>query len=269
MKSIREYTKELFGENEFETISVTVCPDCKIEIKTVRFKLIGGPRKGEYQTQTSECHCRLGKEALQAAQRAKISYFKRLWTINDSLKEATLENYQPTDETQELALLKAEEFLLRLQQKVKIVRMMLYGRSGLGKSHLSVAVCKKVEEMGLTSLFIELPTLKKLIQSTFNKEIDFSQLEIMKALEEVDVLVIDDLGAEGITEWSRELVFSIMNARLNKHLIITTNLTIPEINKEYGEKHLDRIIQGMRKDDVVKIQGKHSYRLKDFLSEKW
>lgn len=147
---------------------------------------------------------------------------------------------------------------------------MYYGKTGLGKSHLAVGICEIVEtKLNKTCLFLEVPTLKHMIKSSWSKNSDFTELEITSAIAEVDLLILDDVGAEGITPWTKELMFSILNTRLSKNLLVTTNMELSDIYFEYGPKITDRFIQGMAKQDFVKIEGKHSYRLKEFLADDW
>lgn len=61
------------------------------------------------------------------------------------------------------------------------------------------------------------------IRSSFGKENGAD--ELISEIRDVEVLVLDDLGAERTTEWVSEQIFNIVNHRLNKGLqtIITSN----------------------------------------------
>ncbi|MDM5157260.1 ATP-binding protein [Bacillus sp. DX1.1] len=273
MRRILDMTKTLFGVNEMnlnrEIIKAEPCKNCGRELKTYRVKLVGGPNKGKCTAVTEECSCYLAKQALETTIRTKIKYFKELSTINHSLINATLQNYSPHNDSQSHAVKRAIEFIEQLAQN-KIARAIYYGESGLGKSHLSVGISKIVEtKLQKTCLFLEVPTLKHMIKSSWSKDSVFTELEIMRAIAEVDLLILDDLGAEGDTPWTKELLFTILNSRLSKSLLVTTNLEIEDIYLEYGPKITDRLIQGMSKQNIIKIQGRHSYRLKELLEDDW
>lgn len=270
MRNIKDVARSIFGQGGFEIINVETCPRCGVEIKTIRMVILGGPEKGQEQISKTECHCKLAADAVNAAKRSKFAYYKQFWTINESLDEASLDNFQTTSTNQGMALNKCFDFIDRLVDGKKPARMFFYGSPGLGKSHLALSVCRYVEEeLNKTSLFIEMPTLKDVLKASFSKESDYTSHEIMRALSEVDLLVLDDLGAEGITDWTKEIVFTILNSRMNKSLLVTSNLGLQEIFSQYGDKHVDRLLQGMEKSDVFKFEGKYSHRLKDFLGDGW
>ncbi|NMD68685.1 ATP-binding protein [Bacillus sp. DNRA2] len=244
-----------------EIVAVVQCQSCGRELKTYRMQLIGGSKKGEWTTLTEECSCYFSKEVLSDAQRKKLTYFRERSTINQSLILATLENYCPSNHSQIHAAKMAIEFIETLAQN-KPARLLYYGSTGLGKSHLAVAISKIVEaKLNKTCLFIDVPRLKQLIKASWLKDSDFTELEMMRSMAEVDILILDDVGAEGITPWTKELMFSILNSRLSKPLLVTTNMDLEELYQEYGPKITDRIIDGMAKQQIINIKGQHSYRL--------
>ena len=59
-----------------------------------------------------------------------------------------------------------------------------------------------------------------------------------------DLLVIDDLGAEQITDFSTTELFTLLNKKilLNKKMIISTNLNLPELKKAYAERITSRLL---------------------------
>ena len=66
----------------------------------------------------------------------------------------------------------------------------------------------------------------------------------MQLMLECDLLILDDLGAEFSTSFTNAAVYQLMNSRLNKRLptIISTNLTLQELLKLYGERVFSRLI---------------------------
>ena len=61
---------------------------------------------------------------------------------------------------------------------------------------------------------------------------------------ECDLLVIDDLGAEFVTQFTNAALYNIINTRINLGLptIISSNLTLQEIENEYSTRISSRII---------------------------
>lgn len=273
MKRISNMTNTPFNVNKMnlnrEIVKVEPCKNCGHMLTSYRVKLIGGPNKGKWTTITEECNCFLAKQAVEMAKQTKIKYFKNRSTINPSLINATLQSFSPQNDSQLHAIQKAIEFIEQLTQN-KAARSIYYGESGLGKSHLAVGISRIAEtKLQKTCLFIEVPALKQMIKSSWSKDNDFTELEIMRAIAEVDLLILDDLGAEVCTSWTKELLFSILSSRLSKSLLVTTNMTIQDIYLEYGSKITDRLIQGMSKQNIIKIEGRHSHRLKELLEDDW
>lgn len=100
----------------------------------------------------------------------------------------------------------------------------LYGDLGVGKSFLSACVTNKAAKNGTAVAFIHIPTFINELKLSFgnSSEIEY-KLDTMKR---IPLLVLDDLGAEPITSWSRdEILLTILNDRLenNNKTIITGN----------------------------------------------
>lgn len=101
----------------------------------------------------------------------------------------------------------------------------LYGDLGVGKTFLSACVTNYFAKKNDNVAFIHVPSFLSLIKESFSNDelrIDLSRLKRVK------VLVLDDLGAEPITPWSRdEILLSILNDRYENKMktIITSNVT--------------------------------------------
>lgn len=250
-----------------QLVKIEKCKNCGNELKTYKMLMIGGSKKGQWAPVTEECDCFLTQQVLETVNRTKLKFFRDHSTINNSIKNATLENYTPNNETQMIALKKAIEFINKLSHNNQ-ARMIYYGEPGLGKSHLAVGIGKILDEkFKKTCLFLEVTVLKQLVKSSWSKDSSYSEFELMRAIAEVDLLILDDVGAEGITSWTKELMFTLLNTRLSKSLLVTTNLSISDIYIEYGAKISDRFLENVSKKDILKLEGEHSYRLNSFLKD--
>lgn len=107
----------------------------------------------------------------------------------------------------------------------------LHGTFGCGKTYLISAAFNELSKKRISSEIVYLPELLRDLKSdfdTFADRIDY--------LENVDLLLIDDIGAEKVTEWSRdEILGTILQSRMNnyKTTFFTSNLNIEEL-----ESHL-------------------------------
>ncbi len=102
----------------------------------------------------------------------------------------------------------------------------LIGPPGIGKTHIAVAVLRKVvEEKGARGLFYDVRDLLRIIRSTYNPVVRTAEMDVLRPVMEAELLVLDDLGAEKPSEWVEETVNLIVNTRYNERrpTIFTTN----------------------------------------------
>jgi DNA replication protein DnaC len=97
------------------------------------------------------------------------------------------------------------------------------GNPGTGKTTLAMLVSKAALDAGRTVAIYSLPRLLSEIRDVFRA--DGSFVGLLDRLTEVDLLHIDDLGAEQTTEWVLEALYAIVNARYEdeRSIVLTTN----------------------------------------------
>lgn len=118
--------------------------------------------------------------------------------------------------------------------------LLFYGNPGSGKTYLSYCIAKAVLDMGYLVIYKTSDELiKNLREIRFNND---SSLESL--LLNCDLLIIDDLGAEHLNEFSVTELFNIINKRIltKRKMLISTNLTLPGITKQYSERIASRLI---------------------------
>jgi DNA replication protein DnaC len=103
--------------------------------------------------------------------------------------------------------------------------LLLAGPSGAGKTHLAVAALKDLIRRGHNGLFCDYRELLKEIQGSYNAASESTELGILEPIRGAEVLVLDDLGASKPSDWMRDIVAIVLNARYNEKrtTIITTN----------------------------------------------
>ena len=102
-------------------------------------------------------------------------------------------------------------------------------------------------------LYIFLPTFLEDLRDNYdNKDPDFEQ--VLSMVKGCKLLIIDDIGAERVTEWVRERVVSIINTRSSNGLctIYTSNLSPAELTEELGDRIASRVLGSSK---VVEISG--------------
>jgi DNA replication protein DnaC len=103
--------------------------------------------------------------------------------------------------------------------------VLLMGPSGVGKTHLAVAALKELLRRGHQGLFCDYRELLKEIQASYNPASESTEMKILEPIRSSEVLVLDDLGASKPSDWVRDIVGIVLNARYNERrtTIITTN----------------------------------------------
>jgi len=104
--------------------------------------------------------------------------------------------------------------------------LLLTGDTGVGKTHLIVALLKGLIEKGADGLFLDYQELLKRIQSSYDSKALTAEHEVMRPVMETQVIVIDDLGANRISEWVEDTINYLLNHRYNEKQVtlLTANL---------------------------------------------
>ena len=100
------------------------------------------------------------------------------------------------------------------------------GPVGTGKTSLAILVAKAAKDAGRSYAVYPVPRLLAEIKRTFDRDASDTYLGFFRRLCTVDVLVLDDLGAEKQTEWVLEQLYSIVNERWQdrRSIVVTTNI---------------------------------------------
>ncbi|MBQ1546424.1 MAG: ATP-binding protein [Clostridia bacterium] len=120
--------------------------------------------------------------------------------------------------------------------------LLMDGGTGLGKTHLSLAIARRVLERGFGVIYGSAPDLLTALErEQFSRDSDYSVLE---RLEQCDLLIFDDLGTEFSKSFTKAAVYNLLNSRLTRRraTIINTNMTLSELSREYSDRLISRLI---------------------------
>jgi len=119
--------------------------------------------------------------------------------------------------------------------------LLMYGKTGLGKTHLSLAIANEVIAKGFGVVYGSAQMLlNKLQKEHFSRE---NGGDTEGLLTGADLLILDDLGAEFTTQFTVSAIYNLLNSRMltGKPTIINTNLTFKELDERYGERIVSRL----------------------------
>ena len=117
------------------------------------------------------------------------------------------------------------------------------GDVGTGKTTLAMLVSKAALEAGRSVAIYSLPRLLNLVREAIGS--DAGKLDLLDRLGTVDLLHVDDVGAEHTSEWVLEQLYSIVNTRYEdqRSIVVTTNLQPDELAKQIGTRTVSRLIE--------------------------
>jgi DNA replication protein DnaC len=119
------------------------------------------------------------------------------------------------------------------------------GGVGTGKTTLAMLISKAAMEADRTVAIYSLPRLLALLRDTYNDDAQYSLNELIDRLCSVDLLHIDDVGAEQSSPWVLEQLYTIVNTRYEdgKALLLTTNLDRKALVEQIGPRTVSRIYE--------------------------
>lgn len=121
--------------------------------------------------------------------------------------------------------------------------LLLWGATGIGKTHLCLAIARGVTEQGFGVVYGSVqPLIRRLEAERFGREQGDSENQLISC----DLLVLDDLGMEFDTPFSRACLYDVLNARLleGRPTVVSTNLSISAMKERYGDQIASRISGG-------------------------
>jgi DNA replication protein DnaC len=134
----------------------------------------------------------------------------------------------------------------------------IQGDVGTGKTTLAMLVSKAALDAGRSVAIYSLPRLLNLLRESMDSE--EGMVDFMDRLTAVDLLHLDDLGAENQTDWVLEQLYSIVNSRYEaeRAIVATTNLMPDELSERLGARTVSRLVEIC--GDLIPLYGEDKRR---------
>ncbi len=198
---------------------------------------------------TKMCHCYKHALTMKSYESSGIANLLKKQSFESFSLEMYPDNVRPT-------IKKNYDRLKRFVDNFDTdkTNFLLVGGTGLGKTHLSTSVAKELVDRGYFVVFEIAQNIFADFESDYFRD-RFSDTEMASTRYlECELLIIDDLGTEIVTNRSLSYLYNIINTRLNKNLpiIINTNLSGKDIEKLYNERIVSRLFGEFF---IVKFEG--------------
>lgn len=178
-----------------------------------------------------------------------------------NIKNASMKEVYKDDKPRIELIKKMKEFKDSYLKGESPKGLYIYGNFGSGKSYLTAALFNDLAEKDIKSVIVHVPELIRSIKDSFDK--DYS--DIFDEVMTTPILLLDDIGAEYLTVWSRdEVIEPILQYRMDQNLptFFTSNYSIDDIEKHFtinGDKmKAKRIIERIKQvSNEVELIGKN------------
>lgn len=160
------------------------------------------------------CACKAGEHSSARMRGARIP---------DRYRGCSLANFNTLHASQAAAKALARRFIE--SWPVVGAGLLIVGPVGRGKTHLATAILAEiVDARQARGIFCDTTELLDRIQATFSKSEETAD-DVLTPFKEAEIMVLDELGARRPTEWGRDTLYALLNARYNQRRItlVTTN----------------------------------------------
>ena len=183
------------------------------------------------------CECREIRINRASSRRIGTGVPRRFRTV--SLDSNPLRDFPPE------VLRQVRDFVADIDRNLDRGRgFWFYGDVGTGKTSLAMVISRAAVEAGRSVAIYSMPQLLADIRATYEDGAGGSYPDLFRRLSRVDLLHLDDLGAEKSNEWVLEQLYAIVNERWQEQrsMLVTTNLTDrDELREQIGERTVSRL----------------------------
>ena len=183
--------------------------------------------------------------------------------IPKEIKNANMRNIDTKDKKRYPVIKWIKEFMENVDKPDIYKGLYLNGNFGCGKTYLISAMLNELAKKGKHVAIIYYPEFLRDLKESFGDSGEYAKK--FNYIKKVDLLLFDDIGAEQVTEWSRdEVLGTILQYRMDEKLptFFTSNLTLTELEQHLSVSNKDidivkakRIIERIKQltDDITLI----------------
>lgn len=130
------------------------------------------------------------------------------------------------------------------EMKAKGYGFFFWGNVGSGKTHAASALTNAlIQEQLVEALFLNMPATVTRVKKTFDSSSKNEDTKLFDRMKEVELLIIDDLGVEKMSDWLADQIYQIVDHRWQnkKPMLITSNQSLDDLGSCYKAQVISRI----------------------------
>ncbi|MFV0275005.1 MAG: primosomal protein DnaI [Bacilli bacterium] len=184
------------------------------------------------------------------------AYKKNIILFDGSINEdASLKNIYTNDLNRKEILLFCKKFLDDYKTNKHIKGAYIHGSFGSGKTFIISSLINELAKNEVKCVFVHFPEFLRTLKASFNEQYGYERK--FTIVKNCDVLVLDDIGAETVTQWARdEILGTILQYRMTKNLptFFTSNFSILDLEVHLSSsKNSDDILKAKRIIERIKF----------------
>lgn len=164
---------------------------------------------------------KLEQQRVQDCIKGKLKTFRDISIIDEKFLKSTFDNADMSTKVMKLSKSYADAFI---KKGTAPVGLFFHGTVGTGKTFASACISNALTKANMTVMVLSIGLYINKIQREWAE----AENDILKHVKECDLLIIDDLGVEKVSEFVKDKVFMLIDTRYRteKPVIVTTNLVL-------------------------------------------
>jgi DNA replication protein DnaC len=166
--------------------------------------------------------------------------------ITPRFRECTLDTYLTAgDQAKVQALAECRQYVQRFDENYEVGRcLILSGNVGTGKTHLASGMARAViQQYGASALIVTVAEIVRVAKETMIKGVKFTERDVIDELAGVELLLIDEVGAQRGTEYEQALLHEVIDRRYQLMIptVLISNELVDNLKSFIGQRALDRL----------------------------
>lgn len=167
--------------------------------------------------------------------------------IPKRFENRTFDNYKAENEGQKAALSLCKRYAEKFEGRMAHGGgLVMCGKPGTGKNHLSTAIAKQVIESGRSAVFATAIGITRHVKATYSRDSEKTEQQAINFWIAHDLLIIDEVGIQFGSEAEKIILFEVLNGRYQemRPTIVMSNLPDKDLGEFLGERIVDRLQEG-------------------------